>query len=88
MRWIKNWFNYQDQEIVISSTQYSWKPVSTGVPQRLTVGPGLLNLCINNVSDETELSFSKAAGGAELGGAFWHQKAVLPFRRTWAVGGP
>lgn len=54
--------------IVISSTKYSWRPGSTGLPQRLIVGPMLFNICINNVSDETEFSFSKLAGEAKIGG--------------------
>lgn len=51
--WIKNWFKYQDQVIFISSTKYSWRPLTAGVPQKLIVGPMLFNICINNVSDET-----------------------------------
>lgn len=68
--WIENWFKYQDQVIFISSTKYSWRPLTAGVPQRLIVGPMLFNICINNVSDETEFSFSKFAGGAKLRGMF------------------
>lgn len=68
VRWTENWFNYHDQATVIGSTKYSWRPVSTGLPQRLRVGPVLFHICINNVSDETEFSFSNLAGGAKSGG--------------------
>lgn len=53
--------------IVIGSTKYSWRPVSAGVSQRLIVGPVLVNICINNVSDE-RVQLQQIAGGAKPGG--------------------
>lgn len=76
--------------IVISSTKYSWRPVSAGVPQRLIVGPVLVNICINNVSDE-RVQLQQIAGGAKPGGVVDTPEGCGgsgdTFLRTWKAGG-
>jgi len=58
LKWIENWLTGRAQRVVISSAESSWKPVASGAPQGLVLGPFLgewTEGTLSNFADDTKL---------------------------------
>jgi len=61
VRWTQNWLNGRDPRIVITGMNSSWRPISSGVPQRSILDPVLFNVFINDLNDGTEYALPSAS---------------------------
>ena len=64
VRWIENWLSGVAQRVVISGTDSSWKPVTSGVPQGLI----LVLVFISDLDEGTECTLNNFADDIKLEG--------------------
>lgn len=66
MKWIENWLN--DQSVVISDINCSWRPVNSGVPLGSVLAPALFSTFVNDLDGRTKCTCDKSADDTKMGG--------------------
>ena len=66
--WIRNWLNGRKQRVKVEGCFSDWRPVSSGGPQGLMLGPLLFVIFRNDLDVNVQGLVSKCADESKLGG--------------------
>lgn len=84
LRWVEAWLNAWARGVVINGAKNGWRPVMSGVPQGLILGPVLLGICVNEdpIGQRTPSVGVQMTQRREEG--LMRLRVMVPSRGSWA----
>jgi len=67
--WIRNWLDGCTQSVAVNNLMSKWKPMTSGIPQRLVLGPALFSIFVGNMDSGIECTLNMFADDTKLCGA-------------------
>lgn len=58
-QWMRNWMDGCTQEVLVNDSVSKWRPVMSGIPQGLALGPAVLNIFVGNMESRIKHTFRK-----------------------------
>lgn len=76
----RNWLDGWTQRVLVNRSKYTWRPVTSRVPQGAVLRPVPLDNFVNNIEEVMECAPNGSTQGEDQ---LVHSGTWLPSRRTW-----